>query len=142
MVMSDLPNGRALAKAFLVSTDGEIAVNQRVARINSKTESSKFLYYQLDRNERLLAYDDGLNQTHLPNRAFENLVLMLPPLDEQLKIAAYLDAIVSKLGGLLNTCEEAMTLLQERRAALISAAVTGKIDVRSLVAASNTKAAA
>ena len=52
------------------------------------------------------------------------------PVDEQMKIVAYLTAKVSAFDALTATAFSAIALLQERRAALISAAVTGKIDVR------------
>jgi type I restriction enzyme S subunit len=57
----------------------------------------------------------------------------VPPNEEQLEIAAFLTAETSKIDNLTAEAESAITLLQERRSAVISAAVTGKIDVRSLV---------
>ncbi len=59
--------------------------------------------------------------------------VFLPPIAEQLAIVSYLHAQTSKLDTLNSEAERAITLLKERRAALISAAVTGKIDVRGLV---------
>jgi type I restriction enzyme S subunit len=56
--------------------------------------------------------------------------LLLPPLPEQADIAAYLDAETAKLDALVRKVEEAVERLQEYRIALITAAVTGKIDVR------------
>ncbi len=58
---------------------------------------------------------------------------VLPPIDEQRAIANYLDQEMAKLDELSTEAEAAITLLQERRGALISAAVTGKIDVRRLI---------
>ena len=57
----------------------------------------------------------------------------LPPLGEQLAITQYLDAETAKFDTLTAEAQQAIDLLQERRTALISAAVTGKIDVRGLV---------
>jgi len=54
------------------------------------------------------------------------------PLDEQAAIAEFLDCETAKLDTLTAEAERAIDLLQERRTALISAAVTGKIDVRGL----------
>jgi type I restriction enzyme S subunit len=54
-----------------------------------------------------------------------------PPRDEQDRIVEYLDQETRKLDMLSADAERAIDLLQERRTALISAAVTGKIDVRS-----------
>jgi len=53
-----------------------------------------------------------------------------PPLPEQAAIAAYLDEETAKLDALVGKVEEAVERLQEYRTALITAAVTGKIDVR------------
>jgi type I restriction enzyme, S subunit len=58
--------------------------------------------------------------------------LPTPPLDEQVQISTFLDAETTKLDALTAEAERAIDLLQERRTALISAAVTGKIDVRGL----------
>ncbi|MBC2653288.1 restriction endonuclease subunit S [Novosphingobium aerophilum] len=65
----------------------------------------------------------------------------LPPLDEQQRICDWVDGPFGKVGGLLETASEAKLVLQERRAALISAAVTGKIDVRGLAVTSEMEAA-
>jgi type I restriction enzyme S subunit len=54
------------------------------------------------------------------------------PQEEQVAVAAYLDAETTKMDSLVAEAERAITLLQERRSALISAAVTGQIDVRGL----------
>jgi len=55
----------------------------------------------------------------------------IPPLAEQTKIADELDAVTTHLDLLSQECRELIALLKERRAALITAAVTGQIDVRS-----------
>ena len=62
-----------------------------------------------------------------------------PPRAEQDEIVAFLKVEVSKLDALSEQAQRAITLLKERRAALISAAVTGKVDVRDVV---TTEAAA
>ncbi len=58
------------------------------------------------------------------------LNIALPPLEEQLAIVAHLDKKCGKIDQLKAKAERAIELLKERRSALISAAVTGKIDVR------------
>jgi type I restriction enzyme, S subunit len=58
------------------------------------------------------------------------LVTPVPPLPEQAAITAYLDSETAKLDALVQKVEEAVERLQEYRTALITAAVTGKIDVR------------
>ena len=59
-----------------------------------------------------------------------SFVLPSPPPSEQAEISAYLEDEVTKLDALTAEAQRAIDLLQERRTALISAAVTGQIDVR------------
>jgi type I restriction enzyme S subunit len=58
----------------------------------------------------------------------------MPPMSEQHNISSFLADETAGIDSLITDAQEAITLLQERRTALISAAVTGKIDVRGLVA--------
>ena len=60
----------------------------------------------------------------------EDLIITLPPIYEQKQIADYLDKMQGYFDYLTANAEQAIQLMQERRTALISAAVTGKIDVR------------
>jgi type I restriction enzyme S subunit len=57
--------------------------------------------------------------------------IALPSLSEQHAIVAHLDAATAQFDALTAEVERALALLQERRTALISAAVTGQIDVRT-----------
>ena len=73
---------------------------------------------------------------------FKDMRIVAPPESEQRAILASVNAIVERGEALATQAEAAITLLQERRSALISAAVTGKIDVRGLVSTpSQTEAA-
>ncbi len=56
--------------------------------------------------------------------------VLLPPISEQREILSFLDSEATKFDELYGSAETAIRLLQQRRSALISAAVTGKIDVR------------
>jgi type I restriction enzyme S subunit len=56
--------------------------------------------------------------------------VVLPPLEEQLQLAEHVDNVAAKYKSLIEEAEQGNALLKERRSALISAAVTGKIDVR------------
>ena len=70
----------------------------------------------------------------LNHGAFLGTKIALPDLDEQVLINKYVENVNNQYSRLLNTAGEQIKLLQERRTALISAAVTGKIDVRNWVA--------
>ncbi|MBS9996317.1 restriction endonuclease subunit S [Vibrio alginolyticus] len=130
MVMSDLPNGRALAKALFVQGDNNFALNQRVCAITATEIDARFLYYQLNRNEYFLSFDDGCNQTNLSNYVFKNFPALVPYKAEQCEIAEYLDRQTESFDRLVEIANRQIELMKERKTALISAAVTGKIDVR------------
>lgn len=72
------------------------------------------------------------------------ITLALPPSNEQKEIVEFLTKEAAKLNDLASAAERTVGLLKERRSALIAAAVTGQIDVRSTVAEakSEMKAAA
>ena len=71
------------------------------------------------------------SQWRLEPERFEDLVVYLPPPVEQDQIAAYLDRETAKIDALISKIREVIDHLKEFRTALISAAVTGKIDVRA-----------
>ena len=94
MVMSDLPNGRALAKTFFIEENGRYAANQRVCLLTVKDTSSispKFLYYVMNRNKQLLRYDSGHDQTHLKKDWILGVEIPIPSLAEQVRIVTALD---------------------------------------------------
>lgn len=63
----------------------------------------------------------------------QNFWFSIPPISEQLEIIDYLNAQITKFDSLIDKAQTVIQLMQERRTALISAAVTGKIDVRDWV---------
>ncbi|WP_198037804.1 restriction endonuclease subunit S [Mariniflexile maritimum] len=65
MVLSDIPNGKALAKCFCVDKDDTYTVNQRICKITTTDINNVFLFYQLNRNKYFLRFDDGAKQTNL-----------------------------------------------------------------------------
>ncbi len=94
MVLSDIPNGKAIAKCFLVEEDNRYTVNQRICRITPRNLNSKILYYLLNRNPYFLAFDDGVKQTNLRREDVLNCPLLIPSdPKEQEKIADTLSSI-------------------------------------------------
>ena len=94
MVMSDLPNGKALAKCFLVDEDNKYTLNQRICALHSSDESkyiTKFLYYYLSRNRQLLKYDNGTDQTNLRKDDILKVRIPIPDISEQRRIIYVLD---------------------------------------------------
>lgn len=64
--------------------------------------------------------------------ALRRIPLVIPPMPEQMAIVELLDQEAVKFDTLISEAQKAISLLQERRSALISAAVTGQIDVRGI----------
>lgn len=62
-----------------------------------------------------------------------NLPMLLPPVAEQRRLLRYLNSETTKIDQLVAESERFMELARERRSALITAAVTGQIDVREMV---------
>jgi type I restriction enzyme S subunit len=74
----------------------------------------------------------GSAQSNISVPIVQSLPIAVLPFDEQLEIAKYLDIATSEIDRLTQKAERAMNSLTEYRQALITSAVTGKIDVRSL----------
>lgn len=75
----------------------------------------------------------GSTVGHLRVSEIDNYPFIMPPIEEQKKIASYLTYGTTQIDKLIAEAHSAISLIRERRTALISAAVTGKIDVRGLV---------
>lgn len=72
-------------------------------------------------------------QPHLNAEELGAFLILLPPCIEQEEIVSYLDREIGRIDALIDKVKKSIDLLGEYRTALISAAVTGKIDVRQEV---------
>lgn len=91
LVMSDIPNGKALAKCFLVQKDNIYTLNQRIGKIKAnKNIDPSFLRYAINRNSYFLQFDSGVGQTNLRKSEVLECPLLIPPHEEQKKIAEIL----------------------------------------------------
>ncbi len=96
-------------------------------------ESTRFMFYMLRFAAARGIFEAGGNPNtilHLTGEMLRRYRFPQPPHEEQEVIAAFLDQEVAKIDGLLGEVETATERLQEYRTALITAAVTGKVDVR------------
>lgn len=102
-------------------------------RIHPETDT-EFLVHQLNAGAAYASgkLATGSTRARIPLSSMMDRIIALPPIAEQREIASELSVWSAKAAELLGQAEAAIILLQERRAALISAAVTGKIDVRGL----------
>ncbi|MCA8072084.1 restriction endonuclease subunit S [Burkholderia vietnamiensis] len=126
--------GMILARTFpVVVTLRAMAINQDLkAIIPRKSLSAPFLALLLrgSEGESLQRLDEAGHGTKaLRMDAWTSMQLPIPPLDEQADIAKFVEQEITKLDGLKAEAARAIDLLKERRSALISAAVTGKINV-------------
>lgn len=97
---------------------------------------TRYVFYWLwMRRPILVSLSSGGGQPNLSQDDLRQVRLTVPPKDEQLAIAEYLDVETARIDALLAKVETAVERLQEYRTALITAAVTGKIDVRREVSA-------
>lgn len=93
-----------------------------------------FLYIFQNAYLNKIFYSLGQGVSHfgrwrLQTEQFNDFVLPVPPKDEQKAIVDYLEDELFKIDAIINKTRQAIALAQERRAAIISAAVTGKICV-------------
>ncbi|PCJ49595.1 MAG: restriction endonuclease subunit S [Gammaproteobacteria bacterium] len=97
-----------------------------------------FLYYRLQEDVFIelatgaMTGAGGLKR--VPSDFLNNFVIGLPPEIERIDIVDFVRKYTLKFDTLINKAVSAIELMQERRTALISAAVTGKIDVRKRIA--------
>jgi type I restriction enzyme S subunit len=105
--------------------------------LNEITGSNYAQFYFMTRSKQ------STNLASISSTNIMDLPVVLPPVAEQEVILSTVGEQRSRFNALAAEAQAAITLLQERRTALISAAVTGKIDVRGLVATrSETEVAA
>lgn len=86
---------------------------------------------------RLLALSNTTTMTTIAQPSLSALEVLVPPVEEQKQIAEHIESMFAATRKTILRTESAIRLLQEYRAALISEAVTGKIDVRDHASGKN-----
>ena len=118
-----------LLKRFRELGQSSCIDNNMMGMTAGKKVSADFLLYVLPLLDFTLIVSPGavpsMNEGQISGQR-----IALPPLEEQTVIIEYLNAETTKFDILTTEANRAIALLQERRSALISAAVTGQIDVR------------
>jgi type I restriction enzyme S subunit len=117
---------------------GRFDFHQRVYMLNNfRQVEGRFLFHYVRQQFYKVALEGGAKSTvdSLRRPMFTSFAVCVPPPAEQEAIINVVECAVREHETLTTEAERAITLLQERRSALISAAVTGKIDVRRLVEA-------
>lgn len=122
--------------ARLGENDTPCLLLQRVARLSVNSKLNDEYLYSLLASDFFIAHFSpdmtGVSVPHISPDQIKSFVIPIPPIPEQHAIISHLKTVVEEIDTLISEATQAIALLRERRAALISAAVTGKIDVRSL----------
>ena len=125
-------DGAGVGKVYHYYT-GKFDYHQRVYMMNKfRHISGKYFYYYLSEMFYKVALDGGAKSTvdSLRMPVFMNFRICVPPKREQLEIMDFMDKESLKLDELMSEVSNSIEILKEHRTVLISAAVTGKIDVR------------
>ena len=113
MVMSDLPNGKALAKCFYIEKDNIYTLNQRICSFTAQNGNvSRFLMYQINRNKYYLRYDDGINQTNLKKGEVLACPVFIPSIQEQTKIATFIHLLDKRIATQTKIIERYESLIR------------------------------
>ena len=125
--------GATLGKVGILNAPA--SANQQVnAILIGAGHSARFFAYSLSAKAEIMKFLSNSSTIGILNQAkTKEIPIAVPPFDEQRRVVDELDFEVRKFDAISAEAELAKTLLRERRSALISAAVTGQIDVRGLV---------
>ena len=126
--------GASIGRCYLYNLEESANVNQHVCIVRVMEKISP-LYLKLVINSRIgqtqiALYQTGGNREGLNYEQLRNFYIPLPPLSEQLQIADYLDEKTAKIDTLIEELEAQLGDLATYKQAVITEAVTGKVDVR------------
>lgn len=112
----------------------QVWVHVAVLKVIHSEVNSNYLSFSLNVTacyEQSQLYTRGATNNDLGLSRIANIFIASPPQKEQKLIVSFLKVQCKKIDALISKAKSAIELMQERRTALISAAVTGKIDVRN-----------
>ena len=116
-----------IAKEFLVSYSC-VTIKPNENKLNGR-----YLFYYLKSDTFIQSIQSHINTNTQGNVGIGDLrkvKITLPSIEEQKQIVTFIDNKFSEFNLIINETQKSIELLKEHRTALISAAVTGKIDVR------------
>ena len=127
MVMSDVPNGKAIAKCFYIDKDDKYTLNQRICSLKAIEVDSKFLFYQINRNPYYLTFDDGVKQTNLRKEDVLDCPLKFPlTIREQTAIAQ----VLSNMDAEIEQLEQKLDKYRRIKQGIMQMLLTGRKRVR------------
>ncbi|SEQ08482.1 restriction endonuclease subunit S [Nitrosomonas ureae] len=126
--------GGSIGRTCLVPDEFvEANVNQHVCILRFAATLNEYLSYVMKADmikEQIESCQTGSNREGLNFEQIAKLIVCIPPEGERIEVLNHLKSSIKKYDQLESNARQAIGLMQERRTALISAAVTGKIDVR------------
>ena len=129
----DIVYGRnaSVGVAAFVDTEEKFTMGQDVCRITSEDQNQLFLAYFLNSAalSQLGSLQIGSTFTRINIGTLLELSVACPPSDEQRRLAAEMDVITDDMRSLVGAIDRQLALFAEHRQALITAAVTGQVDV-------------
>ncbi|MFH1039501.1 MAG: restriction endonuclease subunit S [PVC group bacterium] len=134
-----IKSGATTGNVAFVDTDDEFNIWSPLAAIrpDPKKAITPFVFFFMKSKNFFQSIELGWSfgtQQNIGMNVIENIPIALPSIEEQRAIAAFLDRETARIDALDEMINHSIETLREYRTALISAAVTGKIDVRGEVA--------
>jgi type I restriction enzyme S subunit len=127
----------SIGNAAVIAENNRFHINQNIAKLTPNYQINPYyLMYWLmcEKTEfQIFYYNTSYVQPSVLVNNLRKFLVPLPPKIEQEAIVAFVRDKTGRIDSLISVIEESVTKLQEYRTALISAAVTGKIDVRKEV---------
>ena len=128
MVMSDVPNGKALAKCQIIDKNDTYSLNQRICTFRDSKLPVRFLYYLIYRSPYLLAYNNGENQTNLRKNDITSMPIAFP------NNSVEIDSITNRLDNLSMRCsllqknyQKTVSLCDDLKQSLLQKAFNGEL---------------
>ncbi|MEE0685235.1 MAG: restriction endonuclease subunit S, partial [Lachnospiraceae bacterium] len=112
MVMSDVPNGRALAKCLLIDSDEKYTLNQRICSFANYNFNPIFLVNLLSRHQYFLDFNDGNGQTNLRKNDILECELIIPPMEMQEQFADFVIQVDKSKFAVQKALDEAQLLFE------------------------------
>ena len=124
----------ALRKACVAPENCLTSADMYPLKSTSRLASEFILYYLLSEQFSSLAVleSERVAMPKINRDTLGSIPIVIPPISEQKEIIRHIETQSLRIDALSNEASACIALMQERRSALISAAVTGQIDVRGL----------
>ena len=130
MVLSDVPNGKALAKCFLVDKSNTYTLNQRICKLTSESLLPEYLALNINRNPYLLSFNNGENQTNLRlNDVLKTPIYFSDKITQKLIIDEFEEAKNTIVGYLTMNSRKLESVISLRQSLLSSILSNQESDV-------------